>query len=150
MDDDGGAPTFWWHVVRGEHVDTELVPAWLRTGYRYFPYAAWESGHVWVLRINFCFPEHDMVTVFIDGRAVADVTASAEDPRPLLASIGSLPIDGTLSRLALALPAAARQAVAPVAQYTAHGSESGEPCDWCVFAQRDPYARGDVKPIPPR
>lgn len=137
----GGEPTIWWHVVRGEHVDIELVPVWMSTGYRYFPYVAWESGHLWVLRINYCFPEHDMVTVFIDGRAVADVTATADDPRPLLAGIGSLPINGGLSGLTSAPPAVARQAVAQVAQFTAYGSESGEPCDWCVFAERDPYAR---------
>jgi hypothetical protein len=130
----------WW-VANCEHVDTDVTPRWRRTGYRYFPYAACQSGQVWVLRANYCFPEHDLCTLFIDGRAVADVTSSAEDPRPLLASIGSLkPITPEALPEVLVMRAGlAETIVETVSGYVAHGAEWGDPCDWCLFSERDPY-----------
>jgi hypothetical protein len=137
---DAGKFTAWW-VAKGEHVDTDVTPRWHRTGYRYFPYAACESGHVWVLRVNYCFPEHDLCTLFIDGRAVADVTSGPDDPRPLLAGIGALnPIlPDALPEVPPMAPDLAKTIVAAVARYVAHGAEWGDPCDWCLFAERDPY-----------
>jgi hypothetical protein len=93
-------------VADGEQVDTATDPDWLRTGYEFFPYAADVAGQAWVLRANHCFPEHYLCTLFIDGRAVAEVTSGPDDPRPLLASIGSL------------------RFICPA--YVAHGSEWGE------------------------
>ena len=55
-------------------IDPWVQPAWRRTGYKFFPYAARHGGQWWVLRFNYCFPEHDLYTVFIDGCAAVDVT----------------------------------------------------------------------------
>jgi hypothetical protein len=127
------------------HIDSQVRPHWLRTGYRYFPYAARQSDQWWVLRANYCFPEHDLVTLFIDGRAVADITAAAEDTRPLVASIAALdPILPFRKPDIPAMPAGlAKSAVATVASYVSHGSELDPPdlCDSCEFAGRDPYER---------
>jgi len=115
----------------------------MRTGYRYFPYAARQSDQWWVLRANFCFPEHDLVTLFVDGRAVGSTTGAAHDPRPLVASIAALdPILPHRKDDVPAMPAElARSVVAAVADYVAYGSEFDEPdlCDLCEFAERDPY-----------
>jgi hypothetical protein len=137
-DADASKFTAWW-VAKGERVDTDITPRWRRTGYRYFPYAACESGHAWVLRANYCFPAHDLCTLFIDGRAVADVTSGREDPRPLLASIGSLnPIlPESLPEVPAMAPDLAKTIVDAVAKYVAHGVEWGDPCAWCLFAERD-------------
>lgn len=67
-----------------------MAPLWVRTGYRFFPFAA-EVGDVWwVLRFNVGFPEHDLFTVFVGNRAAADVTGDPKSVVPLIASIGSL------------------------------------------------------------
>jgi hypothetical protein len=115
---------------------------WQRTGYMYFPYAAYEHGCWWVLRANYCFPEHDLCTLFINGEAVADVTASEGDPCPLISSIRSLkPITPNSDADSPVMdPELVHWVVAAVANYVEHGSEWGDPCDWCVFAERDPYA----------
>jgi hypothetical protein len=119
----------------------------MRTGYRYFPYAAWQSDQWWVLRANYCFPEHDLVTLFIDGRAVADITAAEKDARPLVASIAALdPILPFRKRDIPAMPAGlAESAVATVSAYVSYGSEFDPPdlCDLCEFSERDPYERDE-------
>jgi hypothetical protein len=72
------------------------------TGYGFFPYAAQYSGQWWVLRLNHGFPEHDMYTVFIDGSPVADITASPEEPSPLVAGAASLqPFDSAAAEAQL-------------------------------------------------
>ena len=76
--------------MTGTAIDPAAHPKWLRTGYKFFPYAAQQSGHWWVLRLNHGFPEHDLYTVFVDGTAAADVTAGADNPSPLAASVGAL------------------------------------------------------------
>lgn len=132
----------WWHVVRGAGVDTTVEPQWLRTGYMYFPYAAWQDQRWWVIRVNYCFPEHDLATLFIDGAAVAETTADPNDARPLVASIGRLPLTNsvTAENLPMLTPQPARDVVSTVAEYVAHGSEWDDPCDWCILAERDPFA----------
>ena len=64
-------------------VDPAAQPAWMRTGFKFFPYAPRQSGQWWVLRFSYDFPEHEMYTLFIDGRAAADITADAGSPIPL-------------------------------------------------------------------
>jgi hypothetical protein len=118
----------------------------MRTGYKYFPYAARQSDQWWVLRANYCFPEHDLVTLFIDGCAVGSVTGSVDDPRPLVASIAALDpvIPHRTDRDVPVMPAElARSVVDAVADYVAYGSEFDEPdlCDLCEFAERDAYER---------
>ncbi len=128
-------------------IDISVRPQWMRTGYRYFPYAARESGQWWVLRANYCFPEHDLVTLLIDGRAVADITALDEDARPLVASIAALdPMLPFRKSDVPEMPAElAKAAVDTVATYVSHGSEFDPPdlCDLCEFAERDPYERDE-------
>ena len=63
-------------------IDTAVRPHWQRTGYRFFPFATEQSGHWWVLRLNHGFPEHDLYTLFIDGKAAADLTGSPDNPTP--------------------------------------------------------------------
>jgi hypothetical protein len=125
-----------WRVAKGEHVDTDVTPRWRRTGYGYFPYAACESGHAWVLRVNHCF------RCSSTGGRLADVTRGREDTRPLLASIGALnPIlPDSLPEVPLMAADLAKAIVDAVANYVAHGAEWGDPCDWCVFDERDPYS----------
>jgi hypothetical protein len=118
---------------------TAAQPHWLRTGFKFFPYAAQLTGQWWVVRANYCFPEHDLCTLFIDGHAIADLTGSPDDPRPLVASIAALHpitpwIDARVPAMAAEL---AETAVAAAADYVVYGSESNDPCDLCEFAQRD-------------
>jgi hypothetical protein len=102
---------------------TAAQPHWLRTGFKFFPYAAQLTGQWWVVRANYCFPEHDLCTLFIDGHAIADLTGSPDDPRPLVASIAALhPITPWIDA---------------AADYVVYGSGSNDPCDLCEFAQRD-------------
>jgi|GEM_PF-1483389 len=122
-------------------VDTTLEPHWLRTGYRFFPYAALQDRQWWVIRVNYGFPEHDFVTLFIDGAAVADVTPEADDPRPLVASIGRLPMTHSHTAIDLSLmpPILARDVVSAVAKFVDYGSEVGDPCAWCAVGP-DPFS----------
>jgi hypothetical protein len=131
------------HSVSPKPVDITAQPHWLRTGFKFFPYAAQLSGEWWVLRANYCFPEHDLCTLFIDGQAVADVTGSPDDPRALVASIAALhPITPWIDTRVPAMAAELAEAVvAAVADYVVYGSESNDLCDLCEFAQRDPYER---------
>jgi hypothetical protein len=129
--------------MKGSPVDVDVRPRWLRTGFTFFPFAAQMAGQWWVLRANYCFPEHDLCTLFIDGHAVADLTAAADDPRPLVASIAALhPItpwrDADVSAMAAEL---ADAVVGAVGDYVVYGSESGDPCDPCELALRDPLER---------
>jgi hypothetical protein len=73
--------------------------------------------------------------------ALAHVTSGTEDPRPLLASIGSLkPITPEAHPEVPVMRAdLAKTIVETVAGYVAHGAEWGDPCDWCLFSGRDPY-----------
>jgi hypothetical protein len=119
----------------------------MRTGYKYFPYAARQSDQWWVLRANYCFPEHDLVTLFVEGRAIGDITASEHDTRPLVASVAALDPICPFGELDIpAMPAEqAESALATVAAYVIHGSEFAAPdlCDLCEFAERDPYERDE-------
>jgi hypothetical protein len=99
---------YWWHTARDVTIDTAIEPHWLRTGYRFFPYAALQAGHWWVIRVNFCLPEHDFAALFTDGAAVAEVTAAADAARALVASIGRLPLASP--QRAHALPLMAQEA----------------------------------------
>lgn len=115
----------------GPAFDTTAQPDWLRTGYKFFPYAAQQSGHWWVLRLNHGFPEHDLYTLFVDGRAVADITGNADDHSPLVTSVASLkPYDHAATEPELD-PDTAATIVNAVSRYANYGSESDEPCIFC-------------------
>lgn len=112
-------------------IDTTAHPQWLRTGYKFFPYAAPQSGKWWVLRLNYGFPEHDMYTLFIDGGCVADITGDPSSQIPLAASIGSLqPEDSTIVEPMLDSVTAAT-VVGSVAQFVNYGSERNDACIFC-------------------
>ncbi len=106
-------------------IDAVAGQRWQRTGYRFFPYAAKESGTWWVLRLNVGFPEHDLYTLFIDSQAVADVTS--DDIR----AVGDL------------APDVAAEVVRQVAGYLDYGSEHGDPCGFCSGG-RDGMTRGTL------
>lgn len=115
---------------------------WKRTGYKFFPYDAKQSGQWWVLRFNFDFPEHDLYTLFVDGSAALDVTGDINHRIPLAASVGALkPFGSNADEPALA-PQFAELVVRALAQYVVYGSEVGDPCDWCGhLAAHDPLTR---------
>lgn len=151
---DGGAPGGLWRTAPGWSIDTATDPDWLRTGYRYFPYAARVDDRWWTLRANYCFPAHDAFTVFIDDHAVAEVTAGPDDHRPLVAGIGRLAMthpDERSAHLPVMAPALAIRVIGVVARFVNHGSEWEDPCIYCEFAERDPLelTRGDphIDPI---
>ena len=112
-------------------IDEAAQPHWLRTGYKFFPYAAKESGHWWVLRLNHGFPEHDLYTLFVDGRPAVDVTGSAEHSSALVRSIASLrPYDPAVGEPTLQADTAA-SVVGTVSRYVNYGSEHDDPCVFC-------------------
>ena len=118
------------HVDRTA-IDTTAQPQWLRTGYKFFPYAAHHSGQWWVLRINHGFPEHDLYTLFIDGSPAADITATPDDPSPLIAGVASLkPYDPAAAEPQLDDETAAAL-VKAVSRYVNYGSEHDDPCIFC-------------------
>jgi hypothetical protein len=123
-------------------VEPTARPAWMRTGYKFFPYAARYCEQWWVLRLNYDFPEHDLYTVFIDGRATADVSGNPHDERPFVAGIGALrPFTAGIGEPDLA-PDVAETVVRMLADYVVYGSEVEEPCDWCGhLASSDPMER---------
>jgi len=110
-------------------VDLAVSPEWKRTGYKFFPFAAWQAGAWWVLRFNFGFPEHDMYTLFVDGQVTVDVTGAERSELPLVASVGAL------DRFPEALPVldgdTALNVVSQVAAYADYGSEHNDPCLFC-------------------
>lgn len=121
-------------------VDETVDPKWLRTGFKFFPYAAQQDGHWWVLRLNYWFPEHDMYTLFVDGRPAVDVTGDAEHSSPLVRSIASLrPHDPAMGEPFLDVSTAAA-VVQVVSRYADYGSEHGDPCLFCSD-DRDGMAR---------
>jgi hypothetical protein len=112
-------------------IDATARPQWLRTGYKFFPYAAQQSGQWWVLRLNHGFPEHDLYTLFVDGRATADITGKPGDPSPLIAGVAALkPYEAAAAEPALD-PETATAVVSTVSRYADYGSEHGEPCIFC-------------------
>jgi hypothetical protein len=123
--------------VTGTAIDTSAHPNWLRTGYKFFPYAAKQSGHWWVLRLNTGFPEHDLYTLFVDGAASVDITGPGDTP--LAASVAALtPADQTGdAQLDPEIAAAVVQAVAP---YVNYGSEHDDECLFCS-GDDDPMTR---------
>jgi hypothetical protein len=126
--------------VDGTAIDTAAQPQWSRTGYKFFPYAANYSGQWWVLRLNHGFPEHDLYTVFIDGRPAANITANPDDPSPLLAGVASLkPFDRAGAEPVLDAETAAA-VVKGVSAYVNYGSEHDDPCIFCS-KDYDPMVR---------
>lgn len=101
------------------------------------------DGRWWVLRANPCFPVHDLCTLFIAGYAAADITATIDDPRALIASIAALQLITPTSDPATPVMSAAlaQSVVATVAGDIVYGSESDEPCDECQLSQRDAWER---------
>lgn len=112
----------------------------MRTGYQFFPYAARQSDQWWVLRFNPGFPEHDMYTLFSDGRPVADLTGNPDASSPLIAGVASLqPYDAAADEPALDTDTAA-SVVSAVSSYVNYGTEHGDPCIFCSD-DRDGMAR---------
>lgn len=110
-------------------VDTSVRPLWARTGYKFFPYAAQQADHWWVLRFNVGFPEHDMYTIFVDNQVAGDVTGDPDSSVPLIASIGAL--SSSLPQEPMLDSATARAVVDGVARFVDYGSERGESCVFC-------------------
>lgn len=110
-------------------VDRNAEPGWMRTGYTFFPYAAEQAGHWWVLRFNVGFPEHDMYTLFVDKRVAVDVTGDAGSEVPLVVSVGALERSGNEEPLLDVVTALA--VVGAVAGFVEYGSERGDPCVFC-------------------
>jgi hypothetical protein len=109
-------------------IDDAVQPHWLRTGYKFFPYAAEQSGQWWVLRLNHGFPEHDMYTLFADGRPAVDITGNPDHFSALVRSIASLrPYDPTAEEPTLDADTATT-AVRTVSHYVDYGSEHEDPC----------------------
>jgi hypothetical protein len=136
MHSGGGTPS------RAAGVDVDARPDWMRTGYKFFPYAARQGEQWWVLRLNFDFPEHALYTVFIDGTAAVDTTGDVANSIPLVASIGALN-PSTAVAGEPALPAEVAEAVVrEVAAFVVHGSEFDDPCMWCEsLTDADPMER---------
>ena len=83
-----------------------------------------------------------MYTVFIDGRAAADVTGDAGSAIPLVASIAALRPHERRSDEPDLAPELAETVVRSVAGYVVYGSEVNDPSPWCDhLAGEDPMAR---------
>jgi hypothetical protein len=112
-------------------IDEAAQPHWLRTGYKFFPYAAEQSGQWWVLRLNYGFPEHDMYTLFVGGRPAVDITGSPEHSSALVRSIASLrPHDHAADEPTLEADTATT-VVRTVSHYVDYGSEHDFLCTFC-------------------
>jgi hypothetical protein len=119
------------HPATPTAIDEAAQPHWLRTGYKFFPYAARQSGQWWVLRLNHGFPEHDLYTLFVDGRPAVDVTGSPDHSSALVRSVASLrPYDPAADEPTLDADTAAT-VVGPVSSYVNYGSEHDDPCVFC-------------------
>ena len=128
------------HPATSTAIDQAAQPQWLRTGYKFFPYAARQSGQWWVLRLNHGFPEHEMYTLFVDGKPAVDVTGSPEHSSALVRSIASLrPYDVAAGEPILDADTAAC-VVKAVAGLVNYGSEHDDPCMFCSD-DRDRMAR---------
>ncbi|GFG83286.1 hypothetical protein MPRG_65620 [Mycobacterium paragordonae] len=103
----------------------------MRTGYKFFPYAAKQSGQWWVLRLNFGFPEHDMYTLFVDAKPVVDITDNPTHPAALVRSIAAL--NNSATPLPVLDTGTASTVISKVARYVNYGSEHGDPCDFCSY-----------------
>jgi hypothetical protein len=87
------------------------------------------DGAWWVLRVNHGFPEHDLLTLFVDGEVLVDITPGC----------GASPFETTLAGLrplgggteAALDPESAGEAIGPVAEFADYGSEHGDPCIFC-------------------
>lgn len=112
-------------------IDTSARPEWLRTGYKFFPYAAMRSGKWWVLRFNYGFPEHDLYTLFIDGDCAGDITGDMTSKIPLVASIGALKPELSTTDEPTLDPDTAASVITAVASYVNYGSERNDPCIFC-------------------
>jgi hypothetical protein len=119
------------HPATPTAIDEAAQPHWLRTGYKFFPYAARQSGQWWVLRLNHGFPEHDLYTLFVDGRPAVDVTGSPDHSSALVRSVASLrPYDPAADEPTLDADTATT-VVGPVSSYVNYGSEHDDPCVFC-------------------
>ncbi|WP_314242277.1 hypothetical protein [Streptomyces sp. DSM 40907] len=98
--------------------------SWHATGSGVFPHAARVEGRWWVLRLN-DFPEHPLLTFFVDGRRVADVNDVPSDWQQLTDTAASAPV--------LAPPERA-EILELMAVLGPYGAEYGTPCtgDWCT------------------
>ncbi|MEV7443224.1 hypothetical protein AB0O22_19155 [Streptomyces sp. NPDC091204] len=96
--------------------------SWLATGSGVFPYAARVEERWWVLRLN-DFPEHPLLTFFVDGRRVADVNDVPSDWQRL--TDASAPALGAPERAEI---------LDLMAVLGPYGAEYGTPCtgDWCT------------------
>ncbi|WP_245556961.1 hypothetical protein [Jongsikchunia kroppenstedtii] len=107
-----------------------MRPTWRWTGYRYFPYAARHDRQWWVLRLNWGFPEHDLFTLFIDGRAIGDITPPTRPEKPFELSVAPLrPFSGPAGPVMDAQTA--KDAVGALTRYADYGSERDDPCMFC-------------------
>ena len=112
-------------------IDETAQPHWLRTGYKFFPYAAKQSGQRWVLRLSYGFPDHDMYTVFVDGRPAVDITGSPDHSSAWARGIASLrPYHPAAAESTLDADMAAT-VVGTVSRYVDYGSEHDDPCICC-------------------
>lgn len=91
-------------------------PRWCQTSNGRFPFAARVSGRWWVLRLN-NFPDHPLWTLFIDGAVACDF-----DDRP--PEWGKQEWDTA----PLSEGSDEAEALTPVQDFVAYGSEIGRPC----------------------
>lgn len=123
-------------------VDPAASPDWLVTGFKFFPYAARQGEHWWVLRMNYDYPEHDLYTVFVDARPAVDLSGDPHSPVPLAASVGALSPCAAVPDRPTMSPEEAAAIVRPCAPFVVYGSETGDPCDWCDhLADHNPLER---------
>jgi hypothetical protein len=84
-----------------------------------------------VLRLNYGFPDHDMYTLFVDGRPAVDITGSAEHSSALVRCVAALrPYDPATGEPTLQADTATT-VVGTVSRYVNCGSEHGDPCIEC-------------------
>jgi hypothetical protein len=100
-----------------QHSTYGARPHWHRTGDPYFPVAARVDEQWWVLRIN-NFPDHPVWTLLVDGARRFDI----DDTPPGWAD----PVNPIAPHLP---PNEVAEALAPVREFVAYGSEVGQACD---------------------
>ncbi|MCP2260550.1 hypothetical protein LX15_004268 [Streptoalloteichus tenebrarius] len=99
-----------------ERPELTVRPEWGQTGDVFFPVAALVEGEWWVLRIN-NFPNHPLWTLFVGGRPRFDLDdAPATWANPAGRDHKKMPAD------------LAAEALRPVQEFVAYGSEYGVPC----------------------